>query len=85
MDVSLTPELARRVQEKVDAGLYASASDLVREALQRLFESEEIGASRLAQLNADIQHGLDQLDRGDGLDGDDSRRRAMARFAPTGS
>ena len=40
MNVSLTPELERFVQEKVHSGRYISASEVVREAL-RLLRSEE--------------------------------------------
>ena len=36
MNVSLTPDLERFVREKVDSGLYNSASEVVREALRLL-------------------------------------------------
>jgi antitoxin ParD1/3/4 len=81
MNVSLTPELERRVAEKVASGLYTSASEVVREGLRLLFEADEIKARRLEQMNADIQLGLDQLERGKGIDGEESRRRVRARFA----
>lgn len=81
MNVSLTPELERRVAEKVDSGLYTSASEVVREGLRLLFEADELKARRLEQLNADVQLGLDQLDRGEGIDGEESRKRVMARFS----
>ena len=80
MNVSLSPELERRVAEKVASGLYTSASEVVREALRLLFEADELKARRLEQLNTDIKVGLDQLDRGEGVDGEESRRRAMTRF-----
>lgn len=35
MNVSLTPELARAVREKVDSGLYNNASEVIREALRQ--------------------------------------------------
>jgi antitoxin ParD1/3/4 len=34
MHVSLTPELEKRVREKVDSGLYNNASEVIREALR---------------------------------------------------
>jgi antitoxin ParD1/3/4 len=34
MHVSLTPELERKVKEKVAAGLYNNASEVIREALR---------------------------------------------------
>ena len=42
MNVSLTPELERFVQGKVDSGLYNNASEVVREGLRLLKESDEV-------------------------------------------
>jgi len=41
MNVSLTDELERRVDERVQTGLYTSASELIREALRLFFQFEE--------------------------------------------
>ena len=41
MNVSLTPELERFVQEKLSSGLYRSASEVVREGLRLLYEQEK--------------------------------------------
>jgi antitoxin ParD1/3/4 len=81
MNVSLTPELERLVAEKVEAGMYASASEVVRDALRLLFQAEELRLRRLEQLDSEIQIGIDQADRGDMADGQQSRRRAAARVA----
>jgi antitoxin ParD1/3/4 len=35
-NISLSPELARFVREKVKSGLYSSVSEVVREAIRRL-------------------------------------------------
>ena len=59
MNVSLTAELERIVADRVRSGRYASASEVVREAL-RLLEQQD----RLAQLREDIRLGIEQLDRG---------------------
>lgn len=40
MNVSLTPELDRYVQSKVASGLYASASEVVRDALRSMQHRE---------------------------------------------
>lgn len=45
MNVSLTPDLERFVREKVDSGLYNSASEVVREALRLLVARERDEAS----------------------------------------
>jgi antitoxin ParD1/3/4 len=80
MNVSLTPELERRVAEKVEAGLYTSASEVVRESLRLLFEADDIRRGQLADLNNRIQLGLDQLDRGEGIDDATARERLLNRF-----
>jgi len=50
MNISLTPTLERFIQEKVASGLYASASEVVREALRVLEERDRIEEARLKAL-----------------------------------
>ena len=69
MNVSLTPELERFVQEKVHSGRYTSASEVVREALRLLEEHEQIRMAQLAEFREEIDRRLASLDRGEGLDG----------------
>ena len=61
MNVSLTPELERLINDKVDTGSYQTASEVVREAL-RLLKLRDEG---LVQLRRDIQAGFDQIERGE--------------------
>ena len=81
MNVSLTPELERRIAERVESGLYTTASEVVREALRLLFERDDARARRLAALDAELRAGLDELDRGEMLDGGASRARVEAALA----
>ena len=74
MNVSLTPELERLVNEKVESGLYQTASEVVREALRLLKERDQ---SR-EQLRADIQAGFDPLGRGEGRTYDKTSGRQLA-------
>lgn len=71
MNVSLTPELERYINEKVEAGSYRSASEVVRESVRLMQRVEEDRAARLAALRRDINEGIAQLDRGEGLDGEE--------------
>ena len=75
MNISLTPELERRISAKVDSGLYSTASEVVREALRQLFAADEERAKLIAKLNDELQEGIDALDRGEGIDGDEAFRR----------
>jgi antitoxin ParD1/3/4 len=74
MNVSLTPELERLVNEKVESGLYQTASEVVREALRLLKERDQARE----QLHADVQAGFDQLARDAGSVYDKTSSRLLA-------
>lgn len=59
MNVSLTPVLEALVKEKVDSGLYSSASEVIRAALRLLSEQEHIREIRLNELRSEINKGLE--------------------------
>jgi antitoxin ParD1/3/4 len=69
MDISLTPEIERRIAEKVQSGLYSTSSEVVREGMRRFFEAE-VQRDRLKdKLDAEIRIGLAQSVRGERVDG----------------
>ncbi len=80
MNVSLTRELEEYISRKIHSGLYKSASEVIREALRLLREKDQADRGTLAELHREIQTGLDQLDRGEGISGEqvfaEIRRRA---------
>ena len=59
MSITLTPQLEALIQEKIASGRYQSPSEVVREALRLLEESERLEAIKLEALRRDIQAGLD--------------------------
>lgn len=69
MNVNLTPELEKLVQEKVSSGLYNNQSEVVREALRLLAEQDRLREAHLVTLRAALASGLEQADRGELLDG----------------
>jgi len=71
MNVSLTPELERLIEERVKSGLYGSASEVVRDGLRLLVERDETRAARLGELRGKIAEGMDAARRGDVVDGDE--------------
>lgn len=73
MNVNLTPELERLVQQKVQSGLYNNQSEVVREALRLLVEQDTLRAAHLTKLRSALADGLAQADRGELLDGDQVR------------
>jgi antitoxin ParD1/3/4 len=82
MNVSLTPELQKFVGRKVKSGRYRSASDVIREGLKLLEDKERLHDECLTEVRRKIQIGLDQLDRGEGIPGEDiyeeMKRRSKA-------
>ncbi|MBD2101384.1 type II toxin-antitoxin system ParD family antitoxin [Leptolyngbya sp. FACHB-261] len=59
MNVSLTPELERYIQEKLASGMYYSASEVILEGLRMLQEKDRMQEIRLQELRQEIQAGLD--------------------------
>lgn len=85
MNVSLSPELERQVVKRVESGLYTSASEVIREALRLFLQFERLRAQELDLIHGRIAEGLAQLDRGEGIPGDEAmaitRRNAARRRA----
>jgi antitoxin ParD1/3/4 len=70
MNVHLTPELERLVQNKVQSGRYNSASEVVREALRLMEQKDELRSIQLQELRSRVDKGLVQAERGEGADGE---------------
>jgi antitoxin ParD1/3/4 len=66
LNISLPEALKEQVQKRVAEGAFSNASDFVR-ALIRLDKQQQ---EKLAALRDAIAVGIDQLDRGEGLDGE---------------
>jgi antitoxin ParD1/3/4 len=79
VNVSLTPELERLVSEKVETGMYQTASEVVREGLRLLKDRDD------RQLRADVRAGFDSVELGDHTDYTARSIRALAsRVKATG-
>jgi antitoxin ParD1/3/4 len=74
MNVSLTPELERLVNEKVKSGLYQTASEVVREALRLLKQRDE----RMESLRRDVRAGLDDAEGGRYEEHDENSSKLLA-------
>jgi antitoxin ParD1/3/4 len=64
MPLSLSPELERRITEKVESGEYDSAEDVVSDALDALSQLTEEEKAKHDALRQEIQKGLDSLNNG---------------------
>ena len=73
MNISITPELEKFVNEEVKTGLYQSASEVIRAGLRRLKEDKErkprFMVSSMAELEDKLLEGIAELDRGEGISG----------------
>ena len=66
MNVSLTAELERFVNEKVASGMYTSAGEVIREGLRLLKERDELRRFRTDELRRDVMLGVEQVRAGQG-------------------
>lgn len=76
MNVSLTPELEKFVDGKVESGLYNNASEVVREGLRLLKEHDEIRMKWREQ----IERGWLQAQAGQVVDGPKAMADARTRL-----
>ena len=70
MNISLTPELRKFVGNKIKSGRYKSADEVIREGLRLLEEEDRVQPNRLDDVRQKIRLGLDELDRGEGIPGE---------------
>lgn len=63
MHINLSPEMEVYLQNKVGTGLYSNASEVVRDAIRRMWEEDE----KLKALRFAVRAGDEQLERGEGL------------------
>lgn len=71
MDVTLSPELERFVEEKVKAGGYRTPSEVIRDGLQLLKELDEEGGRSFDSVKQEISLAVAQADRGEMEDVDE--------------
>ncbi|MGO9466545.1 MAG: type II toxin-antitoxin system ParD family antitoxin [Isosphaeraceae bacterium] len=64
MNISLTKEFESYVSQKVESGLYQSASEVIRDGLRLMKERDDRHQTKLAELREAIAIGLDQAERG---------------------
>ena len=64
MNVSLTPEMAEFVEKELATGDYATASELVRDALRVLRRDRDLESEKMEVLGQAIDHALGQAQQG---------------------
>ena len=86
LNVSLTPELERFVQQRVATGRYQTASEVVREGLRLLELQERDREAKFLALKAKLKRGSDQADRNELVDPEETLKKidAMKRRRKAG-
>ena len=64
MNVSLTEEIAKFVEDEVATGDYVSASEVVRDALRALKHDKDLETNKLRILREEVVKGIDDADSG---------------------
>ena len=59
INVNLTPQLEELVRAKVSSGLYASASEVVREGFRLIDEQDRLRQVKFDELRREVRRGLD--------------------------
>ncbi len=63
-NISLTPELDQFIDDRVESGLYESASEVVREGLRLLRHREDLQKKQVERVKAKIEKGWHQSESG---------------------
>jgi antitoxin ParD1/3/4 len=85
MNISLTPQLEEMIRQKVDSGLYNSASEVVRDALRLMDEKDRLRATKLDQLRQEIREGLSSSGPATAWDREEIKRKGRAKSATKAS
>lgn len=80
MNISLTPDLEKYIQDKVRGGLYTSASEVVRESLRIMHTFEDVQKKRIKELDDTIALAMKQMQRGQKVSGDESYKKMKEKI-----
>ncbi|HYV36201.1 MAG TPA: type II toxin-antitoxin system ParD family antitoxin [Gemmataceae bacterium] len=87
MNLLLTPDLQKLINERVTSGKYATAEDVVAAAIMSLDQQEQFGDFETGELDSLLADGEQSIQRDGTLDGDEAfrlraERRAQKRKSP---
>jgi len=81
MTIELSPAIEAIIQERLKSGAFQNVEDVLLDALLVQSEREEWLQAHKPAIQEKIARGLAQLDRGEGIDGDELRTRLESRKA----
>jgi antitoxin ParD1/3/4 len=77
LSITVPPEMATFIRQKVESGLYSSNSEIIREALRSMMERDR----RIERLDTAIAKGIADAEEGRVQDIDEVRAELYERFA----
>jgi antitoxin ParD1/3/4 len=81
MNISVSPELEKWINDKVASGEYATTGELVWHALNLLRDQEKSHEQLVQEFNEDLQRRLDAIDRGEYVTAEEVERHFLERSA----
>ena len=81
MTITLTPEHQKLIDEAVRSGAYRDAAQVIYRALEILTAEDTSLREHRQEIHAKIGRGLEQLDHGEGIPGEEARARLQKRKA----
>ena len=80
MEISLSRDFDKFINEQMASGLYKSVNEIIQEALSLLITRKSIQQARIDMLNADIEEALNELELGKHKDGHEVMRNLIAKY-----
>jgi Arc/MetJ-type ribon-helix-helix transcriptional regulator len=81
MSISLTPEDKKLIQKRMKTGSFKSVEEVIHDALAVQDSEAEWLIDNKGAINEKITRAIAQLDRGEGVSGDEARARLNRRKA----
>ncbi len=79
MQVTLNPELEKRIDAEVRAGRSAGPDEFINKAVYHFIVARDLGQEfDFEEVDGLIAEGLEELDRGEAIDGDEAYRQLKA-------
>jgi antitoxin ParD1/3/4 len=81
MTITLRPDQEKAIADAIESGAYKSPDEVVERALEVLRAEDEWLEQHKDAINEKIERAIGQLDRGEGIPGEELRARLDARKA----
>ena len=81
MTITLRPDQEKAIAQAIESGAYQNPDEVIERALEVLLSEDEWSQHDKDELNQKIERATAQLDRGEGISGDELRARLERRKA----